>query len=152
MKKLVRLNSGMEAQMLAEALKSQGIHTEIQGSKEYTSIVLGTDQGAYNVLVDPEKFEEASAFWRAQNVKPLSDANSTTHDSNSYIKKAIVFALLAGIMAPIIFNYVSLKNLSFFLKQESSSARKAVVSIIVIALQIPGIFLVYFIYKTWLHN
>lgn len=148
MLKLVRLNSEREALMLTESLKSQGIESRFQGSKEYTSIVLGTDQGYYDVYVNPEKFIDAQKFMKSLLLQSVP-SESLKPTAKAYLKKAVVCAFLAIFLLPIVFNFVSLKNLNLYLKSEPSAANRTLWLILVLLLQIPSVMMLYMIFQTY---
>lgn len=148
MLKLVRLNSEREALMLTESLKSQGIESRYQGSKDYTSIVLGTDQGYYDVYVNSEKFTEAQSFMKSLLIQS-APSETLKPTAKAYLKKSVVCAFLAIFLLPIVFNFVSLKNLNLYLKSEPHAATRTLWLIIVVLLQIPSVMMLYMIFHTY---
>ncbi|MGE0633349.1 MAG: hypothetical protein AB7O96_13130 [Pseudobdellovibrionaceae bacterium] len=142
MKKLKRFTSKMEAHLAHEYLKSNGIHSEVIGTREYTSHLLGTDKGSFELLVAEETW--AMAY---ESLKKIEQGNEepTKASSRTYFRKAVMFSFAAAFMLPVLFNFAALRNLRLFLETENHSVKKWVGAIAVVLLQIPTVLVLYFI-------
>lgn len=148
MKKIARFTSKTQAHLATQALLNCGIKSELFGAKDYSSIIVGSDDGRYDLMVDwSDETEAMKVLTEIQN-HPLSIQDQTKSTPSLYFKKAIVFSLLASVFLPILFNYVALKNLFEYLKVESNTSKKITSSVLIILLQIPTVVVLYML----LHN
>lgn len=124
--------------MAAQLLESNGIPTEILGAKEYTSILLGSEMGSFDLLVADEKWSEANEILKHE----LSLAKKPEIELSRpqlHFKKAVIYSLFAMLMLPIVFNFYSLKHLQYYLQVEKNKTKRIRASILIIALQIPSV-------------
>src|SRR5687768_9864130 len=112
MKALSRFNNKMDAHMAAQFLISHGIAAEVRGSREYASHVLGGDAGLFELLVEEGREQEALGLLKELDVKSAFDR--TEGGAGRHLKRAVVFAVMAAVVLPVVFNYASLKNLMAF--------------------------------------
>tara|TARA_B110001454_G_C12723272_1_gene436180 strand:+ start:16530 stop:17027 length:498 start_codon:yes stop_codon:yes gene_type:complete len=151
MKKVARFTSQTSAHLAKEALLSHGINSEIIGSKEYSSIIVGGDHGRYDLMVDWKDETEAARLIKGFDISLVdNDAESAPQATPSaLLRKAIVMGLLAAVFIPIIFNYASLKNLAQYLKIETNSSKRMIATIVVVALQFLTVVVLYYTYKAF---
>lgn len=144
MKNVARFNSKTQVHLASQALLNAGIKSEIVGSREYSSIIIGSDEGRYDLMVDWSDETEARRL-----VSEIQAHDSTTDlptNPKTFLKKAIVSALLASVFLPVVFNYVSLINLFEYLKTDVPYKHKKIAVVGIVLLQIPtGVFIYYFI-------
>ncbi len=149
MKKIARFSYKLNAEMALQALKAQGIEAQIQGSREYTSHILGGDLGAFDLLV-----VEADEIPAQEIVKPMQLEKSTLSEAiqpepRVYFRKAVMSSMIASIMLPIIFNYSALVNLRLYLKNEQSISKKIISTMVILLLQLPVVFYIFWILKSF---
>ncbi len=147
MKKVARFASHTQAFLTSQLLLSRGIKSEIVGSREYSSIVVGSDEGRFDLMVDWQDETESLKILKEIDSQTISDKDRLRPTANSYLKKAITHALLACVLIPIVFNYASLKALGEFRKLETDENRKLMMTIFVILLQLPTFFITYYLIK-----
>jgi len=148
MKKVARFTSQTHAHLAKEALLSRGIKSEIVGSKEYASIIVGGDHGRYELMVDWSDETEALRIIKEFETVDTSTSDTLPTSAGSALKKAIVMALLAAVFIPVVFNYASLKNLAQYLKLETNPTKKIIFGVLVIALQFLTVVFVYYAIKS----
>ncbi len=137
MQKVKHFSSQTEAHLAANYLGSHGVHAEVLGAKEYTSHVLGGDLGRYDLLVEDEVFGKANDLLEA--LEKSADGIRSEVGAQNYLKKAVFFAIGAMLILPVIFNYVSLKNLSLYLKTQTHAGKRWLTTVLVVFLQIPAL-------------
>ncbi len=149
MKKVGRFTSHTTAHLAKEALASHGIQSEIIGAKEYSSIIVGGDQGRYDLMVDWQDEVEASRIVRGFDISVVDNEPEAPLQAtpSALLRKAIIMGLLAAVFIPVVFNYASLKNLAQYLKVETDPTKRMFASIIVIALQFLTIVVIYYSYR-----
>ncbi len=144
MKKVARFSSKTQIHLASQALLNAGIKSEIVGSREYSSIIIGSDDGRYDLMVDWSDETEARKI--VSEIQSQDSKSDLPSKPNTYLKKAIVSALLACVFLPVIFNYVSLINLFEYLKTDVPANHKKIAAVGIVLLQIPtGLFIYYFI-------
>lgn len=148
MKKVARFTSQTHAHLAKEALLSRGIKSEIVGSKEYASIIVGGDHGRYELMVDWSDETEALRIIKEFETVDTSTSDTLPTSAGSALKKAIVMALLAAVFIPVVFNYASLKSLAQYLKLETNPTKKIIFGVLVIALQFLTVVFVYYAIKS----
>ncbi len=158
MEKLGRYGNRLEAQLVGQLLNAHGIATEIVGAKDYTSILLGSDMGSFDLMVPSERLFDARELLKQdlqivrdqmENTIPLSD---NLQRPELYLKKAVLYSIIAMLMLPIIFNYYSLRNLKLYLNKENNQNKKIVIALLILLLQIPTIIIAYFFLKAAFGN
>lgn len=153
MVKLRTFTSKLEAQLASQLLSEHNIRVQVRGAKEYVSHVLGSDLGYFDLLVDETKIKEAEALLR-NDLRIVSSLEEVNHPIAArpqfYLKKAVLYAVFAVILFPIVFNYYSLLNLKHFLDVEGDKLRRIQVTVVVLLLQVPSIYAVYFMVKAFL--
>lgn len=147
MKKVARFTSHTTAHLAKEALLNRGIKSEIVGSKEYASIIVGGDQGRYDLLVDWSDETETLRIIKEFEASDTAISDPLPVSAGSLLRKAIVMALLATVVIPIVFNYASLKNLVQYLKLEPNPTKKIIFGTIVIALQFLTVVVLYYAFR-----
>ncbi|MBL7557591.1 MAG: DUF2007 domain-containing protein [Bdellovibrionaceae bacterium] len=148
MKKVARFSSQTTAHLAKEALLNRGINSEIVGSKEYASIVVGGDHGRYELMVDWSDETEAIRIIKEFEASDTASSEPLPVSAGSVLRKAIVMALLAAVFIPVVFNYASLKNLAQYLKIETNITKKIIFGTIVIALQFLTVIFLYYAIKS----
>lgn len=148
MQKLKQFNSLTEVHLAKNYLQSNGVHSEVVGVKEYASHVLGGDEGRYDLLVEDEVLGKANDLLELleKNAEPRSPEST----AQNHFKKAVFFAIGAVLILPLVFNYVSLKNLSLYRQYEANESKKLWATLIVMILQIPTLILWWKIAKDFL--
>jgi hypothetical protein len=154
MKKVGRFTSHTTAHLAKEALASHGIQSEIIGTKEYSSIIVGGDQGRYDLMVDWQDEAEASRIVRGFNIAVVENEPEAPLQASpsALLRKAIIMGLLAAVFIPIVFNYASLKNLGLYLKIETNPTKRTMASVVVIALQFLTVIIIYYSYTALFAN
>ncbi len=141
--------SKLEGQLAAQLLNENGIRTELRGAKEYVSHLLGSDLGTFDLLIEENKVKEAEALLKQDlRIAHLPEENRVR--PQLYFKKAVLYSIFAIFLFPIIFNYYSLMSLKEFLKVEPNASRRIRVSILIILLQIPSFYTLYFMTEAML--
>lgn len=148
MKKVARFSSQTNAHLAKEALLNRGIQSEIVGSKEYASIVVGGDHGRYELMVDWSDEAEALRIIKEFESADTSSTDPLPVSAGTFLRKAVVMALLAAVFIPVVFNYASLKNLGQYLKFETNLTKKIIFGAIVVALQFLTVVFVYYAIKS----
>lgn len=126
MKSIAEFSNETDAQLYMGLLQSNGIKSQLQGSLEYTAIVLGGTQGRFKVTVAEEDFAAA----RKLLIQPLERLNAgsetaTTVDSpKSILKKAIFLGFCGMIILPIVFHIFSIQKFIQYWKLEKNSSAK----------------------------
>jgi hypothetical protein len=141
--KIRTYSSRIEAQLASEFLQSQEIQTELRGSKEYASHITGNDFGSYELFVEEQFVEKARGILNGLE-KPSLDA-PTESDPSVYFKRAVICAVIAAIVLPIVFNFASLRYMALFRNTEKNKSRRNLLSIFLFAAQLPGLITLYFI-------
>ena len=148
MKSIARFTSKTQGHLVTQALLNQDIKSELIGSKDYSSIIVGSEEGRYELFVDWADEAEAKKILNSIQNEVLNSADEAKPSKKLALKKAIVFALLASVFLPVVFNYVSLKNLADYLKLESKASKRYLSLTLVLLLQIPSVIVVYMILKS----
>lgn len=139
MKQIREFMDQTEGTMARDFLESQGIHGELRGSREYSSIVVGGTMGHYFLLVPEEQAAEAHLLLRKVEVKPASDHSKPTELPEVALKKAVMFAFMAIIIFPFIGNAISVSETMKYMRLERPSTKKWIWIFAISWLQIPGI-------------
>ncbi len=137
--------------MASQSLNDHGIRSEVVGSKDYTSHVTGSDAGSFDLLVEQEKIPEAEEIIRSHQINIVPD-EPLAPSAQSYLKKAVIFAIVAVAMVPLLTNYISLKNLFHYWTLEKNPTKKIFMSFVVLVLQVPGCISGYLIIKSIPHS
>jgi hypothetical protein len=114
--KIATYSDKMSADLMAQALKGNQIESVVVGAKEYASFITGSDAGLYNLMVTEEQMTEAEAIVRRLIPLEKEEENTPAINPNIYLKKSIMYSVMACILIPIVFNYASLRNLYFYWK------------------------------------
>ena len=146
---MARFNSKTQIHLASQALLNAGIKSEIVGSREYSSIIIGSDDGRYDLMVDWSDETDARKIVSEIQTQSQDLSADLRTSPKTFLKKAIVFALLACVFMPIVFNYVSLKNLSEYLKSDASNFQKKSALIGIVILQIPTGVFIYFLVTSY---
>jgi RsiW-degrading membrane proteinase PrsW (M82 family) len=149
MKVLTTVFNETEAKMLVSYFKASGIQAESEGAKEYASIITGTAQGRYRIYVEEADLAAAENLLKKIQQNHLSVAYETPTIPN-YFKRAIVMAVLATIVIPIVFNIASLLNAKKYWESSNQDSQTKFKLILIFLFQIPALFSAYFIFKSFL--
>lgn len=157
MKTLMISNSGMQATMTVDFLKSNGVDAFSRGSREYASIVTGGDLGRYEILVPEEQFPQAEKLLRQlqlqivehdhEQEEELQNSSLTPiEEANRFLKYSILFAMAGFAFFPFI-NVVSFYYLYKYLRTNLSLNKRMIVSILMLLLNsIPMAFTTYWLW------
>lgn len=151
MKSVRRFLTYSEAEIALGLLKDHGIDATIVGAKEYSSFVTGQDFGNYELLVANENLENAQDLIRKIDIQPIHEPAAeevTTNSPKSYLKRAVLFAVMAVFILPIAFNIVSLINLRHYLQNEKSSSRFSWL-LFILLLNLASVFAIMAFLKIW---
>lgn len=148
MKPISKFSSQLEAQIVSQSLLARGIRTEVHGAKEYSSFVVGGDLGSFELFVEDDKYDEAFEIFRAQRVT-AAPVEPVMHAPKSYLKKAVIFSLLAAVMIPVVFNYVAFVNLKVYLTTEPNAKKRMGAFVFITLLQIPTVIILGLIIKNY---
>lgn len=122
MVQLEQVSSESEAHIKRDYLLNHGIICAVLGAKDYASIVVGGDgQGRYRLMVTEQDLDRARQLLRQANMKPVPSEKARQAAAlaglmmqkpqrHSRFKKAIMYAIAAPLILPIVFNYASLKQ------------------------------------------
>lgn len=126
MKGLVKTNSKIEAQMICNYLQANHIEALLNGSRDYASIITGTDIGAYEVSVDDEHYLQAHQLLAELNRSDAQKEPATVGEVNprDYYKKALFLVIFASFILPVVSNILSLSPFMKFMKGEKESSSK----------------------------
>lgn len=144
MKALKKFTSQTEAHLSKSLLQSHGITANIVGAKEYTSHLMGGEQGTYTLFV------EESEFTRAQGL--LDEVGRQIVDSDgsggpNYFRRAVFLSFAAIVILPVVFNIGAILNAKKFW-DSSDKGSTAVMKVILIGLlQLPTIFILFYMWK-----
>lgn len=99
-------SSETEARIFVGWLESQGVKSQIQGSREYTTIVLGGTGGRFKVVVDDKDIDRVRKIL-LQPVQPESPSEVVDESPRQLLKKAIFLGFCGMLIAPVIFHIFS---------------------------------------------
>jgi|GEM_PF-3532747 len=148
MKILTTVTNESEAQMIVASLKSAGIAAESQGAKDYASIIVGSDQGRYQIFVDENDFESAEKFLQSMQRSHLSIADEEPATPN-YFKRAAIMATLAMVMLPIVFNIVSLMSARKYWAHSTKDSEAKFKLVLLFLFQLPSLGSAYLLWLTF---
>jgi hypothetical protein len=148
MKKVAQFNSQSQAHLATQTLLSHGIKSELIGSKDYSSIIVGSDMGKYELMVDWQDEAEALRIVKEVETKLVSATDLAVPTATSLLKKSISLALLACVFVPVVLNYASLKVLKQYWQTEPDKKKKIPATILVILLQLPTFIFSYLFIRT----
>jgi hypothetical protein len=120
MKTIAILGSKLQSELLIGHLKSHGIDAFMNGSREYAGIVTGTDVGRYEISTSDENADAALAYMSKLN-QPGQTVSNSPLTPNALLKRAIMFAAMAVIILPIVFNVMSVWNMVRYAKTAGKS-------------------------------
>lgn len=137
-----------EALMARDYLENEGIRCQISGVREYTSVVMGGDFGQYQIEVSPEDFARASQLLTAKDLESQASLDTlTTKSPQFYLRRAVMYAICALVVIPIIGNYISIRQLWFYVKMRPRQVSTPLIVAGVSLLQIPGLIVGIYILK-----
>lgn len=136
MKVAAEFSNETEAQLLKDILRVQNIEGHIQGAKEYASIVLGGNDGRYQLLVPDEDLERAQKIIHEAQNRPYAVTEGPTEN---YFRRAVFYAFAAALILPIVFNYVSLQKGAAFWRQSKKDTSASLKLALILLLQVPTI-------------
>jgi hypothetical protein len=150
MKKVRNYSTELDARLACDFLRSNDLNAEVRGAKEYASHLTGNDHGAYELFVDDGEFGQAITL--LNEIEKSANDQATPIDSSLYFRKAMIAAVFAMVLLPVIFNIASLRNLALYRKAETDHSKKLVRTIIILVAQIPAVVLLYFLSNSYLKN
>jgi hypothetical protein len=115
--------SGTEAQISSGRLSADGILNQVQGSRAYTSLLLGGTDGRWQILVNDADFDRAHAILQAPVLVSVS-ADETAPNPKLILKKAIMLACFGIFLAPLIFQIFSIQQAVRYWKTENDFSTK----------------------------
>ncbi len=139
--------SGTEAQIRSGRLTADGIVNQVQGSRAYTSVVLGGMDGRWQILVNEEDFERAQG---ALKDSPISIAEAPSLDSRPHLKKAVMFACFAILFAPIIFHFFSIQQALIYWGLETNLRGKFFWAFFLVLLYLASLPVLWFLISSYL--
>lgn len=151
MKSLKRFLTLSEAEFAQGFLQKNFIQAQIVGAKEYSGIVTGKDFGNYELLIAEEDFQRAYDLIRRLEINDVSDVTENelpTSKPNSFLKRSVLFAVMAIFILPILFNIVSLINLRQYLQSEKSNSKFAWL-IVILFLNLCSMIAILVLFKIW---
>lgn len=148
MKKVAQFPSHTQAFLTSQMLLSRGIKSEIIGTRDYSSIIVGSDEGRYDLLVHWSDETETLRILKEIEAQTVADTNETPRPAATHLKKSITHALLACVLVPIVFNYASLKALGRYWDAEPDKNKRVMGALLVILLQLPTFVFLYYLIKT----
>lgn len=135
-----------EAQLLKDLLKSHGIECNVLGSRDYASIVLGSLQGRYRLMVPEADMDRARNLIREARVRH-ADEPTTGPDP---FRRAVFFAFAAAVILPVVFNYSSLHFGWKYWQASPKDFKARMKYILILLLQLPTILInAYVIHNIW---
>ena len=134
-----------EGTIAKEALESQGFKCELQGVRDYSSVVVGGNQGRYSLWVEDSRADEAEQILRRSSLRSVEE--HATETAEVALKKAVMFCFIAIVMIPIIGNLVSIRQAWKYARLEKPSNKKWLWLMAISWLQIPGIVVGWIIIK-----
>lgn len=145
MKTLTISNSGIQATMTVDYLKSRGIDAFSRGSRDYASIVTGGDMGRYEILVPEAQLEAAEKHLKQLQLQVIDQQNNDGSDItptfripkkvSTALKRSIIFCV-AGLVVLPLFNLFSLYYLYIYLKNSKGSFNSLLISALMLLLNI----------------
>ncbi len=123
MKLLIEVNQTWQADAITNALHESGIAFEVlQKAKEYSSIISGIDSISIDILVDEEKYIQASELLKKISSHSTNETVEMPIEKN-YFRRVVIFSVIGVILLPLIFNLVATVNF-IHLKQQNVVASK----------------------------
>ncbi len=147
--KVSRYNTRLDAEMASQFLNAHGIPAEVRGTREYSSHLTGSDYGSFELLVEARDLELAKH--RLQQNEEGADKQKLPTSARTYLRRAVMFAFMAMIIVPVIFNVASMQSLRNFRKEEAPSVYRTISTWTVVLLQLPTFILMYLIAKMLTH-
>lgn len=146
MKKLITIDSKLEAKMICDFLASKQITTVVNGSRDYVSIVTGTDLGSFEIEVESNQLEEAQKLLNELEKKDKEVESAVIEETPiRFFKKAIFLLILVSLILPVISNLLSINPFLKYLKNEKDSQRKTKSTFIYLGLNIMTFIFYYFV-------
>ena len=140
--------SGTEAQIRSGRLTADGVLNQVQGSRAYTSLVLGGTDGRWQILVNEEDYDRAHEILTDP---PISALEEPSLEPRPHLRKAILFACFAMMFAPIVFHIFSIQQLVTYWKLEPKLKNKILWSLLVGILYAASVPLLWFLYFRSFH-
>jgi hypothetical protein len=124
MKQIAKTNTSIEAEMIKGLLAKNSIESVIEGSREYTSHLLGSTDGVYLIYVNEQFEEQAKKIIGGVKISLVDAIDESVQSATpDYFKKAI-FCALIGTMFPVLFHYYAFQHFGNYWKAESHASRK----------------------------
>ena len=139
--------SGTEAQIRSGRLSADGITNQVQGSRAYTSVVLGGTDGRWQILVNDEDLERAQEILKDP---PMSAVDEPSFDPRPHLKKAVMFACFAILFAPIVFHVFSIQQALIYWRLETNLKVKILWALFLLLLYSASLPLLWFFTSTYL--
>lgn len=139
MKKLREFVDQTEAIFARDFLQSQGIPTELHGSRDYSTHIVGGTQGRYVLSVSEDRWDEAHGLLRESTIQIASETDHLRQLPEVALKKAVMFSIIAMVLLPILANWISIRETIKFAKLEKPSRRKWIWIFVISWMQVPGV-------------
>ena len=136
MKVAAEFTNETEAQLVKDLLLAENIESHIQGAKEYASIVLGGNDGRYQLLVPETDLERAQALIASVQKRPFVASEPS---QENYFRRAVFYEFAAALLLPIVFNYASLKKAGEFWRHSRKDFKAQIKMLLIFILQIPTV-------------
>ncbi len=130
-----------EALIAKSLLESHGIRAEVIGAKEYSTHVLGGDFGHYTLVVSQDNLARAQKIIDEIMAKDMPLVKPP--ERINHFKKGVVFALLAPILIPVYFNYISLRHAWTYWENSRQDRTDRLKVALIVLLNIPTPFIVW---------
>ena len=137
-----------EGLMARDYLAAQGILAELEGVRDYSSIVVGGVQGRYQLLVDEKDFAQAVHAMQAAKMLDATLNDVETETTEVSYRRAVSFAIIAMLLLPWIGNYISVREGLQYVRLKPQGWSTSIFVVVLSLLQIPGLFFGFFILMT----
>lgn len=139
MKQIRVFTNQTEAHLCKTLLESHGIKTVILGAQEYVSHVMGGGHGKFKLLVDENKWDKAQEL-----MKEVDSQMMSVDLRPNYFRRAVLMAIAAAIILPVVFNIASLSAGWKYWKNSRQDFGAIVRVLIILVLQLPTIWVLMF--------
>lgn len=138
--KLVReFQDHTEGLMAKDYLLSQGIEADLEGVREYSSIIVGGTQGRYFLNVKPVDYDRAVDLLRRSQVAVVEKHEPQTETSSVSMRRSVSYAIMAVILLPWIGNYISIREALKYARLRPRDTSTSFFIILISIMQLPGL-------------
>lgn len=138
--KLVReFQDHTEALMAKDYLQSHGVESDLDGVREYSSIVVGGTQGRYFLRVKPEDYDRAADLLHRSQLALVEKQEPQTETSSVSMRRSVSFAFMAVFLLPWIGNYISIREALKYARQRPRATSTSFFIILISIMQLPGL-------------